>query len=190
MPNASHNVLDRIATDRLIGERMTPAFFDDLHRLYSDPIVALTLTRDAKSLKPEQTAERMRAQIDNWDRNGFGLWRLTRAEDGAFVGRGGLRWMEVGGERSVEVGYALLPEFWGVGFATEIARKSVEIAFTELTLEQLISITLVTNRRSRRVMEKAGFQYERDVDYAGLPHVLYRQARDDWRSGPRGEVGG
>ncbi len=34
--------------------------------------------------------------------------------------------------------------------------------------------TLPTNRASRRVMEKAGFGYERDTVHAGLPHVLYR----------------
>jgi len=27
------------------------------------------------------------------------------------------------------------------------------------------------------VMEKSGFEYERDIVHAGLPHVLYRQRR-------------
>jgi hypothetical protein len=27
------------------------------------------------------------------------------------------------------------------------------------------------------VMEKAGFEYERDIVHAGLPHVLYRRRR-------------
>ena len=31
-------------------------------------------------------------------------------------------------------------------------------------------------RASRRVMEKLGFAYERNIVYAGLPHVLYRKA--------------
>jgi len=33
---------------------------------------------------------------------------------------------------------------------------------------------LPTNKASRRVMEKVGFQYEKDVVWADLPHVLYR----------------
>jgi RimJ/RimL family protein N-acetyltransferase len=33
---------------------------------------------------------------------------------------------------------------------------------------------MVENRASRRVMEKLGFEYEREVVHANLPHVLYR----------------
>jgi RimJ/RimL family protein N-acetyltransferase len=38
----------------------------------------------------------------------------------------------------------------------------------------MVAITLATNRASQRVMEKAGLTYERELIYAGLPHVLYR----------------
>ena len=38
----------------------------------------------------------------------------------------------------------------------------------------LIAFTLPDNLASRRVMEKAGFAYEREILHAGLPHVLYR----------------
>ena len=36
---------------------------------------------------------------------------------------------------------------------------------------------MVTNERSRRVMEKLGLEYVRDFDRIGLPHVLYRARR-------------
>ena len=29
-----------------------------------------------------------------------------------------------------------------------------------------------------------GFRYERDVEYAGLPHVLYRLRRQEWADDP------
>jgi hypothetical protein len=41
-------------------------------------------------------------------------------------------------------------------------------------LADVVCLTLPTNRASQRVMEKAGFGYERDVVHTGLPHVLYR----------------
>jgi RimJ/RimL family protein N-acetyltransferase len=77
-------------------------------------------------------------------------------------------------ERYVEVAYALLPEFWGRGLATELARESVRTAFEVLGLDDVVCFALPTNRASRRVMEKVGFRYERDVVYHGLPHVFYR----------------
>jgi RimJ/RimL family protein N-acetyltransferase len=48
------------------------------------------------------------------------------------------------------------------------------VAFEDLGLIDVVCFTLPANRASRRVMEKAGFEYERDVVHAGSPHVLYR----------------
>ena len=41
----------------------------------------------------------------------------------------------------------------------------------------MISFTVHGNAASRAVMEKLGMTYERDLEHAGLPHVLYRLAR-------------
>ena len=73
-------------------------------------------------------------------------------------------------------------EFWGRGLATELALESVRLGFTELKLPDLVSFTLPTNRASRHVMEKAGFQYEQNIVHADLPHVLYRQTMVAWQA--------
>ena len=57
---------------------------------------------------------------------------------------------------------------------SEMAAEAVRVAFEELGLPDLVSFTLHDNHASRRVMERLGFSYERDVEHAGLPHVLYR----------------
>ena len=56
-------------------------------------------------------------------------------------------------------------------------REAVRAAFTTLGIDDLISYTVPDNAASRAVMEKLGMTYERDVENAGLPHVLYRLAR-------------
>jgi RimJ/RimL family protein N-acetyltransferase len=94
------------------------------------------------------------------------------------VGRGGLQWTYVGGHDEVEVAWAVVPERWGEGLATELAEASIATAFGPLHLEQIVAFTLPHNITSRRVMEKTGFQFERDIVHAGLPHVLYRRRRE------------
>ena len=44
-------------------------------------------------------------------------------------------------------------------------------------LLELVAFTLPDNLGSRRVMEKSGFVYERDIVHVGLAHVLYRHRR-------------
>lgn len=81
--------------------------------------------------------------------------------------------MLVEGVPEVEVGYAVRASHWGRGIATAIARASLDAGFGELGLQRIVSFTLPFNLRSRRVMEKAGLRYERDIVHAGMPHVLY-----------------
>jgi [ribosomal protein S5]-alanine N-acetyltransferase len=84
----------------------------------------------------------------------------------------------VGGNVEVELAYALVAEYWDRGLATEM----LAVAFEHLGLTELVCFTLTANRASRRVMEKVGFEYERDVVHAGQPHVLYRLTVSGWKS--------
>ncbi len=88
-----------------------------------------------------------------------------------------MRKVTVEGVSETELLYALMPEFWGRGLAIEMARAIVALAGGTLALDQVIGFTLPSNLASRRVLERAGFQYQRVIIRAGLEHVLYRLRR-------------
>ena len=121
----------------------------------------------------EQTRDYMQRFLDHWQENGFGMW-LLYDRDQHFVGRAALRRMELDGQLEVEVGCALLASFWNKGLASEIVRALVGTAFAQLRLPDLVGFALPDNRASLRILEKLGFNYEKDIDYAGRRHVLYR----------------
>ena len=121
--------------------------------------------------------ERHLAELEHWNEHGFGGWALFDRESSEFVGRGGLRCVEISGRREVELGYAIVPERWGHGLATELSEAAVRLGFDDVGLEEIVAFTLPHNVASRRVMAKAGFEYESDIEWAGLPHVLYRIRR-------------
>jgi len=128
----------------------------------------------------EETVGFLDRLVEHWRVHGFGLWLLLSRENGAFVGRGGLLTVEVEGRAEVELAYALAALWWGRGLATELARWSVRLAFEVLEVPSLICLTLPTNHASLRVMEKAGFRFEKDVVHRGLPHVLCRIPGERW----------
>ena len=163
--------LEHLRTPRLCLERPAPGDLADLSRLHADPRVMATLG----GVRSEaETAELLQDLCAHWERHGFGPWVLRAPEDGRLLGRGGLRRVAVGGRDEVELLYALAADAWGRGLASELARESVRVAFAELALPDLVAFTRPTHTRSRAVMERAGFGYERDVLHAGEPHVLYR----------------
>lgn len=120
--------------------------------------------------------------MSHWERHGFGQWWWRERESGELVARGGLQWTMVAGEAAIEVGWAVAPARWSRGVATELALASLGVGFEELGLDSIVAYTLVTNAASRRVMEKAGLRYERNVTHLSLPHVLYRIRRDSFRA--------
>jgi RimJ/RimL family protein N-acetyltransferase len=177
MPNPIAN----ITTPRLLAEAITPLHSPELHRLYTDPLVVKTLASARKPLPEEKIVEIIQQAVDHWQEHGFGYWVFHLKKDGQFVGRGGLTTHQFDGKEVVGLGYATMPDYWNRGFATEIAAASLEIGFGHLGLAEIWSWALPDNLASQRVMEKLGFRYERDFDFAGLPHQYYRLVAGEFK---------
>ncbi len=97
----------------------------------------------------------------------------SRPARARFAGHAGLRCGTVGGAPSVEVLYAVSPDRWGRGYASEMALAAVDRA-RALGLPGVVGYTLTTNHASQRVLEKAGLRFERTLEHAGLPHWFGR----------------
>lgn len=169
--------IDTFQTRRLVAERLRAEDYGPLCRLHKDVRVMATL---GGVRSDAETQRGLHEHLDHWERHGYGLWIFRDRASGAFVGRGGLRRVEVGGCAEVELAYALVAESWGTGLGTEMAIGSLAVAFEQLDLVSVVAFTLPTNRGSQRVMEKAGLSFERDIIWAALPHVLYRITREQW----------
>jgi len=150
--------------------------FDEPHlaALYQNPDVMRTLSADGQPLSDEKIDWILKTSIEHWEQNSFGLWVFFEKETGLFIGRAGIRRAYVAGKEEVEVAYALVPEFWGQGFATEMTQEIVRFAFEEFQLPELVCFTLVENIASQKVMERSGFEFEKRMVHAELPHLLYR----------------
>jgi [ribosomal protein S5]-alanine N-acetyltransferase len=168
---------ERLQTDRMVGERLTHDHEAEMARLLLDPRVEATLWPFDRRQTAGDVQEGLARQLDLWRCHGFGLWLLRDRATLGCVGRGGLEYTDAPGTVAVEVAWTIAPDRWGEGLATELARAAVHVAFAKLDVPALVALTLPGNLASRRVMEKAGFAYERDIVHVGLPHVLYRLDR-------------
>ena len=163
--------VDTLLTPRMRAERLDPRHEADIATLMGDPRVGATL---GGTWDRERVRDRLAANIAHWDAHRFGIWAWYERETGAFIARAGLNHTIVDGRGEVEIGWAVVAERWGQGLATELALASATAAFEEVGLTEVVAFTTPSNVASWRVMEKAGFTYERDFVHADLPHVLYR----------------
>lgn len=62
-----------------------------------------------------------------------------------------------------EIGYFLLPDYWGKGYATELANALIEVGFTKLNLHKLCARCNSNNLKSEGIMKKIGMTKEGEL---------------------------
>jgi RimJ/RimL family protein N-acetyltransferase len=121
----------------------------------------------------------------HWEERGHGIWAAEERASGRLIGRIGLmHWEDFDAcpEHDAEVGWTLHPSVWGHGLATEGARAALDWGFGERAMRLVISITLPTNRRSQRVMEKLGLTRRGEMSWRGYDQVWYAITGSEWAS--------
>ena len=98
----------------------------------------------------------------HWRERGFGLLAVEWRETGELIGRVGPQYHRMWAD-DPEVGWALDPDWWGRGIATEAGAAGVAWSFGELGFERVVSITTEANTASRNVMAKLGFTLHTEV---------------------------
>jgi len=63
----------------------------------------------------------------------------------------------------VDIGFALLPDFEGLGFGYESAKTIMKLAKEEFNLETIFAITLENNTASIKLLKKLGLTFEKKV---------------------------
>jgi len=91
-----------------------------------------------------------------YGRLGFGFWAVERKSDGALMGMCGLIKRDTLLE--VDVGYALMPEFRGQGYARQAAAACVRYAQDVLGLPEVWGITGPDNAPSAGVLQQIGLR--------------------------------
>jgi [ribosomal protein S5]-alanine N-acetyltransferase len=150
---------------------------DDLVGLHCHVDVSRYLSRDGMPWTRNQIRDRMAGWMRDFHVRGISKLKLLRRDDGRFVGRAGFSLCaEVD---QFELGYSLAPEFWGRGYATEIAAALARHFFRLNIRDCFIAFAHVDNAASLNVLEKIGMRFERTGPMNGLPCHIYAKYRED-----------
>lgn len=179
-----------------LTERLVLRGFEDADR---EPFAALNADPEVvRHLQGPLSRQRSDAFVDRitscWSERGWGLWALERRDTGEFVGYTGL-WPAdfLPSGPAVEVGWRLARAAWGHGFATEAATQAMELGFTEVGLEEIVSFTPAVNTASLRVMSRIGLERDptRDFDHPRVDataypwlvrHLFHARTASSWRA--------
>ncbi len=164
-----------LMTAAMIGKPIQLSDLGAMQLLNRDVTVMMTLSPEGKPYPDETVRGLVDAAVAHWADHGFGIWMFCHNTNGNFLGYAGLRKTHVEGGDETELFYALRSPYWGAGLAAQMVKAVMDAAFDQIELDSVVARTQTGNQRSVRVLERAGFRHEKDIEHAGLPHMLYRR---------------
>ena len=186
-------MINVIETERLYLRQWQASDFAVFAEINADPEVMKYFPKLLTPKVSDIIASKCQQLIAN---QGWGLWAVslkdsTKTYDD-FIGFVGLNdtHADMSFAPAVEIAWRLHKDYLGQGYATEAARAALNFAFTELSLDEVVSFTAVINKRSQLVMERLGMMNTRanfyhpalDPNHRLAEHVLYNMTRQQWNN--------
>ena len=182
-----------IETERLYLRQWQASDFAIFAAMNADPEVMKYFPKLLSAKVSDIIASKCQQLIED---NGWGFWALSLKDfsnkNDAFIGFVGLNQThaDMSFAPCVEVAWRLRKEFWGQGYATEAARASLDFAFSELALEEVVAFTAVINKRSQLLMKRIRmtdtqnnfYHPALESNHLLAEHVLYKITRQQWQA--------
>ncbi len=170
-----------LQTARLVLRPTAKEDLDGFATLIGDPESA----RFIGGVQPRSMAWRaMNAMAGSWVLQGYAMFSVLERTTGRWVGRVG-PWMPDGWP-GTEVGWGVLREFWGRGYATEAAEAAVDWAFEHLGWTRVIHCIAPENTPSQEVARRLGSSLLGPVTLPAPYHTdvieAWGQSREEWRA--------
>ncbi|RLD97458.1 MAG: N-acetyltransferase [Bacteroidetes bacterium] len=156
---------------RIYLEKLSPQDFESFYTLTGNEKVMAMITE--RPLSEEEALKKFNYFLENNKlHKSFGSFRLLEVGSSKLMGFAKL---EITKEKpqEAELGYMLLPEFWGNGFGNEIAEILLEVAKLDPKLKRVYANTDPNNVASRKILIKNGFTSEEINELDGLPNEVF-----------------
>lgn len=137
------------------------AFFEGNDRLHF-------LGMDTSKSKELMAQEWVQMQLDRYKNQGYGHLAVERKDTGEFIGMSGILPRLLDGRQEYEIGYSLIPKYWGMGYATEMARTLKAYGQAHIDTPRFISIIAIENEGSMKVARKNGMRVLFKTAFLGM----------------------
>jgi [ribosomal protein S5]-alanine N-acetyltransferase len=158
MSNFSFLPFQNLESDRLLLRQITPDDVNEIFALRSNADIMKYIPRPLVT-NNEEALEHIKMIQDKIEKNEGINWAITIKGNPKLIGIIGhyrMRWEHF---RS-EIGYMLLPEYYGQGITTEAIKLMVDFGFYQMNMHSLEGVLDPANTASARVLEKNGFVKE------------------------------
>lgn len=168
--------LAELTTARLTIRPMTLADAEFIRGLLNEPSwLRFIGDRGVRTLEDARSYI-LAGPIDMYARLGIGFCMVQTRESGEPLGICGLAKRDYLDD--IDLGFALLPRYWGRGYAIESASEVLRDAKERMKLRRIVATTRPDNVASQGLLERLGFQFERFIIRPDTGRTLQLYARN------------
>lgn len=147
-----------LETERLVLRQVRAEDAADLFALRTNEGAMKYL--DRPRLKDMDEAHEFIRKIEkDYDENNGINWMITLKDEDRVIGNIGF-WRFDKANYRIEIGYMLMPQYWGKGIATEAMDPVLQYAFETLKVHSIEANVNPENEASKRLLMKIGFRQE------------------------------
>ena len=161
-----------LETDRLLFRAIKSSDLLDVFEYSSNPKTSQYLLWEPHE-NLDYTKKFISIVLAKYKSGEYNDWAIVHKETRKMIGTCGFTRIDEYNSIA-EIGYVLNPDYWGVGFATEAAKRVVEFAFDVLKVNRVEAKFLFGNEASLKVMNKIGMKFEGYQREAMLVKGKYR----------------
>ena len=159
-----------LTSARLVYSRLSTDHYELYSRLVMNEAVMKYIT--GKALNAEEAEIRFYKAVDATIKNPeAGFFIVSSKQDDNLVGVAKLVGIEA---KQAELGYMILPEYWGKGFASEMVEFMIRLTRELKLADELVGIVDPENPASIGVLTKFGFTLFETGEYEGLVSASYK----------------
>ena len=172
---------DNLSTPRLTTRFLTQEDVPAWAEFFKDPEAVQYQLLDADKTPTQRAQNWIDFCMARYQNGRLGLQALISSETGEFIGQCGLLVQEVNGVSEIEVGYHLLRQHWGKGYASEAAQMFRNYGFQHGFADSIISIIHPLNENSKKVAGRNGMQLvDEQAEFRDGIYHLFRITRQEW----------
>ncbi|MEZ6164573.1 MAG: GNAT family N-acetyltransferase [Phycisphaerales bacterium] len=142
-------------THRARIEQIGPRDVEDMHLVYGDPLV-VGFVDNGEPLDRAGCVRWVEVTEANVRTRGYGMCIVRCRETRELIGFIGL--VHPGGQEVPEIKYALRPQWWGRGYASELVAGLTSHGITHLGMDRIIATVHPENTASARVLKRCGYR--------------------------------
>jgi ribosomal-protein-alanine N-acetyltransferase len=143
-------------SNRLVFDMPHQTDFKRFYEINSDPQTNLFNPKGPMNFESAEDA--FNNFLKHWHTHNFGSWRIRLKDSDTTIGFGGISYRLYGDELKLNLGYRFDKDYWGHGYATELAEYAIDYGFQELKVAEIFALVRPKHAASIKILEKCNMR--------------------------------